>query len=120
MLRRSHRGESVRRAMPTSVRTCHREYACRYQPARLVVPEILEPVCRELRVAHCVLDVLVAHIEFYGAGVVAIVGKLVAAGVPQHLRVDTEGQLGRLSGETGPHPSARRRDEPRAAVRNSA
>ena len=59
--------------------------------AGLIAPETLEPVHRELRVAHRILDILVPHVELDGSRIVAVVGKLVAAGMPQHVRVDAEG-----------------------------
>jgi hypothetical protein len=55
-------------------------------------------VSRELCVANRVLNVLVAHVELDGTGVVAVIGELVAAGMPQHVRVDAKGQLGGNAG----------------------
>jgi len=45
-----------------------------------VLPKPLEPVGRQLRVAHGVLDVLVPQVVLEGPGVVAVVGELVATG----------------------------------------
>src|SRR5262249_5218575 len=45
-----------------------------------VPPEILEPVRRQLGIAHRVLDVLVPEVVLQGARVVAIVGELEPAG----------------------------------------
>jgi hypothetical protein len=47
-----------------------------------IVPEILEPVGRELRVAHRVLDILVPHVELDGADVVAVVALSVSTRLP--------------------------------------
>jgi len=44
-----------------------------------------------------VLDVLVAEVVLQGARVVSVVGKLEAAGVPQHVRMDGEWHLGGLT-----------------------
>jgi hypothetical protein len=47
-------------------------------------PEVLEPVRRQLGVAHGVLDVFVAEPRLQCPGVVAGISKRVAATVPQH------------------------------------
>ena len=54
----------------------------------LVLPEVLEPVRRKLRVAHSVRDVLVAQVLLDRPRVVTIVRKLVAACVAEHVRMD--------------------------------
>jgi hypothetical protein len=59
-----------------------------------VLPEILEPRWRQLGVAHCVLNIPVAEVSLQGAGVVALVSQGKTAGVPQHMRMGLEGQLG--------------------------
>jgi len=56
---------------------------------RSVLPEALEPVCRELGVSHRVLNVLVPQIVLQRARVLPVVGELEAAGVAQHVRVRT-------------------------------
>jgi hypothetical protein len=43
------------------------------------------------------LDILVPEAVLQGAGIVAIVGKLEAAGMAQHVRMDSKGQLGGLA-----------------------
>jgi hypothetical protein len=48
-----------------------------------LVPEVLEPVRRQLGVAHSVLNLLVAEIGLQRARVVAIIGELVPTPVPQ-------------------------------------
>src|SRR5437764_13944478 len=64
---------------------------------RRLPPEVLEPVRRQLGIAHRVLDVLVAEPRLQRAGVVAGIGQGVAAAVPQHMRVDRERHFGPLS-----------------------
>ena len=60
----------------------------------LFLPETLEPLGRELGVAHRVLDVAVAQLLPQGAGVRAVVDELEAADVPEHVRVDGGGEPG--------------------------
>jgi hypothetical protein len=55
--------------------------------ATLISPEVAEPVGRKLGVADGVLDVLVAEIMLQGSGIVPVVGKLIAARMPQHVRM---------------------------------
>jgi hypothetical protein len=43
-----------------------------------------------------VLNVLVAKIVLQGSGVVAVIGELVSAGVPEHVRMDAKWHLGGL------------------------
>ena len=59
-----------------------------------ILPEGSEAVGGELGVPGRVLDVAVPKPVLDGAGVVAVIGELEAAGVPQHVRVDGEGELG--------------------------
>lgn len=59
-----------------------------------VSPEVAEARGRQLGVTHSVLDVAVPEIGLQGARVVPLVGQRVATGVPQHVRVRLEGQLG--------------------------
>src|SRR5437899_10349726 len=63
----------------------------------LVRKEAPEPLRRQLGVPGGVLDVAVAQPLLQGAGVHAVVGELEAAGVPEHVRVDGEGEVGRLA-----------------------
>jgi hypothetical protein len=44
-----------------------------------------------------VLDVLVTEIVLQGAGIVAVVGELEAAGMAQHVRMDCKRHLGGLT-----------------------
>ena len=59
----------------------------RILPATLISPEVFEPIGRELGVADGVLDILVAEIVLQGSGIVPVVGKLIAARMPQHVRM---------------------------------
>ena len=60
-------------------------------------PEILEPIRRQLRVPHRVLDVLVPEVGLQRPRIVALVGQREAAGVPQHVRVGWEAEPGGLT-----------------------
>jgi len=60
-------------------------------------PEILEPVGRHFRISRGVHDALVTEIMLKRPGIVSIVGELVAAGVPEHVRMDAEWHLGSLT-----------------------
>ena len=60
-------------------------------------PEILEPVGRHFRISCGVHDALVAEVVLQGSGIVAIVGELIPAGVPEHVRVYREGHFGGLT-----------------------
>ena len=50
-------------------------------------PEVAEAVRRKLRIAHGVLDILVAKVVLQGTSIMPIVGEFVAAGVPEHVRM---------------------------------
>lgn len=71
-----------------------REDCVQPKACRSIAEEAFNPVGSQLRVAHCVLDVLVAQILLQRARVVALVDQLVAAGMAEHVEVDWEGQLG--------------------------
>ena len=60
-------------------------------------PKILEPIRRQLGVAHRVLDILVAEIGLQGSGIVALVRQGKAAGMAQHVRMSFEAELGSFS-----------------------
>src|SRR5260221_7754143 len=64
---------------------------------RSIAPKIAESVGRKLGISHRVLNVLVAEIVLQGSGVVAIVGELEAARMPQHVRMQREWHLGGLA-----------------------
>jgi hypothetical protein len=73
-------------------------------------PEVLEPGRRKLGVFGGVLDPPVAHVHLDRPGVVAVVAQLVAAAVPEHVRMHGEGEAGRLA-QAGQHlEEAGRRD----------
>ena len=58
--------------------------------ARSVLPKVSEAMRRQRRIAHGVLDILVAEIGLQRQGIDALIGELVAASVPQHVRMDDE------------------------------
>ena len=58
-----------------------------------ILPKILEPLRRELGVAHRVHDVLVAEVVLQRARVASVVRELVAGRVPQHVRMHAERKL---------------------------
>jgi hypothetical protein len=62
-----------------------------------LAPEVLEPIRRQLGVAHRVLDVLVAETVLQGSGIVPVVGELIAARMPQHVRMQLERHPGGLA-----------------------
>jgi hypothetical protein len=68
------------------------------RPTYSILPEFLEAVGGEIGVAHGVLDIAMAQGVLDGAGVLAVVGELVAAGVPEHVRMDGEGERGEFAG----------------------
>src|SRR5262245_8258476 len=59
-----------------------------------VFPEVFEARRRQLRVAHGVLDVAVTEIRLQRAGIDALVGEVKSAGMPQHMRMRREFELG--------------------------
>src|SRR5262245_50862698 len=65
--------------------------------AEASAPEVLEPVRRQLSVAHRVLDVLVPEICLQRARVVASIGELEPAGMAKHVWVDREGHASTLA-----------------------
>ena len=62
-------------------------------PRHLVFPEILESIGRQSRIAYRGHDRAVAEIGLNGTSVVAVVGELEPAGVPQHVGVNEKGEL---------------------------
>src|SRR5271170_3434390 len=67
-----------------------------------VPPEILEAIRRQFAVAHGVRDVAVAEVVLKAPRIHALVRQLVAAGVPQHVRMHDELELG-CNAEPGDH-----------------
>src|SRR6516165_300263 len=55
--------------------------------SRRLAPEILEAIRPQLGVAHCVLNVAVAEVSLQRAGIVALVGERITAGMAQHVRL---------------------------------
>jgi hypothetical protein len=56
----------------------------------LTPPEVLEPRRGQFGIAHRMLDVAVPEIRLQSSRVMSPVGKPIAAGVPQHVRVGFE------------------------------
>src|SRR5262245_45569464 len=83
-LPRAHIQSHLRCAEASPVRTCG---AGDGRQCKLISPEVAEPVGRKLGVPDGVLDVLVAEIVLQGSGVMPIVGELIAARMPQHVRM---------------------------------
>jgi hypothetical protein len=78
--------------------------------AESILPKRLEPFWRQLRVAHGVLNIFVPEVMLQGARVLSVVGELVPAGVPQHVRVYRKWKLDCL-----PYP---RKHLPKASTRH--
>jgi len=77
--------------------------------------EAFEPDGRQLGVSHRVLDRPMTEIILDASRIVAVIGKFVAAGVPQHVDVDREAELGPLANGLD-LPIERVRRERRAAL----
>ena len=60
----------------------------------LFPPESFKPIGSQLRVPDGMLNVAVAEVGLQGAGVVALVGQGITAGVSKHVWVRLEGQFG--------------------------
>ena len=60
------------------------------QARRLIFPEMLEPIGRQSSIANRGHDRAVPEIGLDGASVVAVVGELEPAGVPQHVGMNEE------------------------------
>ena len=85
---------------------------------RLVLPKPLEPLGAELRVSHGVPNIFVPQVLLHGARVVAVVGELVAGGMPQHVRMNREGEGGELASAREELSKRRRRQRPATQVLN--
>jgi hypothetical protein len=59
-----------------------------------VAPKPLEPVGRQVCIPYRMSDILVTKVMLERPRIVPLVGQLVAAGVPEHVRVHREGQIG--------------------------
>lgn len=75
----------------------------------LVSPEPLEPLRRQFRIAHGMLDVLVPQVVLDGAGVVAVIRQFVPAPVPEHVGMDGEAHGGFFPGAREEFAKPRRR-----------
>jgi len=62
---------------------------------RLVSPESVKSLGRQLGIPNRMRDVLVPQVVLDGSCVVPVVRQLVSAGVSQHVGVDREGDLGK-------------------------
>src|SRR6516164_6262524 len=95
----------MKQASVLSTNQCGEEAACSFEPWRsgqpvfrgewkaLILPEVFEPTGRQSRIPNRRHDRAVAEIGLDGASVVAVVGKLEPACVPQHVRVNEEGEF---------------------------
>src|SRR5215813_4144014 len=63
-----------------------------------ILPEPIEAVGAQLGISHRVHDVAVAQEVLKRPGVDAVIGKLEAAGVAQHVRMSGKGKFGQFSG----------------------
>ena len=63
----------------------------------LVLPETLKPIGRESRVTDGRVDRLVPKVVLDCTGVLTVICELVAAGMPQHVTVNEEGEAGGLA-----------------------
>jgi hypothetical protein len=61
---------------------------------RSTSPEVFEACRRQFGITHRVPNVAVAKVSLKRLGIVSLTCECVAAGVPQHVRVDLEAQLG--------------------------
>ncbi len=75
----------------------------------LVFPKGLEALRAKLGVAHCVRDVPMPEVLLDRSGVVPLIGELVAGRVPEHVRMDREGEFRALAGARDQLPCRRRR-----------
>ena len=83
---------------------------------RLSAPEALEPIGRQLRVFHSVLDVLVTEIGLQRPGVVTLIGQGEATCMTKHVRVNFDLDPGNLCGSLQ-HPGKPGGGERRATLR---
>jgi hypothetical protein len=62
--------------------------------SRSVLPETLETIGRQRCVSRRVLDIAVPQIGLQRAGIVTVIGELIAAGVPQHVGMGLDADVG--------------------------
>lgn len=65
---------------------------------RSIFPKIFESLRTQFRIAHGVRDVPMPQVLLNRPRVVPLIGKLVAGGVPEHVRMDGEGEFRELAG----------------------
>ena len=75
----------------------------RVDESALVLPEVLEPIRRERRIAHSALNGTVAQVRLDRASVLTIGSQLEATSMAQHMAVDQKAKPGGFAG-TGNHP----------------
>jgi len=68
------------------------------QGLRLIFPKALEPIRAELRVAHRVRDIPMPEVLLNRSRVLALTRELEPARVPQHVRMDREGEFCEFAG----------------------
>jgi hypothetical protein len=85
-------------------------------PARSVPPKRLEPIRRQRRVAGRILEITMPQVSLQGPRIDAVIRKLVAAGVAQHMGVRFDAEI-RHDGCPLDHAREARRRERRAALR---
>jgi hypothetical protein len=79
---------------------------------RLILPKALEPIRTQLGIAHRVRDVFVSEVLLDRARVLALAGELESTGMPEHVRMDREGQFRELAGARNQFSRRRRRHRP--------
>ncbi len=72
-----------------------------------VLPKILEPVRRQIRVLHGMRDEFVPEVMLDRSGILPVIRELIARCVPEHVRVDWKAQFGCFTRPC--HDLARRR-----------
>src|SRR5450759_1829865 len=74
-----------------------------------ILPKPFEPLGTQFRIAHGVCDVAMAEVLLDRARIVTVIGEFVARRVPQHVRVDREGEFRALAGASEQLSHRRRR-----------
>jgi hypothetical protein len=74
-----------------------------------ILPKALEPIRAEFRIAHRVCNVPVTEVLLDRSRVVPLVRELVAGRVPEHVRMDREGEFGEFAGARNQLSGRRRR-----------
>jgi hypothetical protein len=81
---------------------------------RLILPKPLKPMGTQFCISHRVRNVPVPEVLLNRSSVVSLVRELVASGVPEHVRMDREGEFRELAGAR--NELARRRRRHRSAA----